>query len=220
MAMRTAVAVLGTGLATGLVAACGSAPVPTADLAKIAGVKASFGPQFKVTEVDPTGIDPKFLTGQRLPDGLRFSPESCAKFATGQLVPEGTEGNMAAVSAEGDGNRFVVIAVETNEAVPVVEPGSDCQKVSFAGGTMHGTVEAVEVPKIEGTKTIGVHRVLQAVVDGKSRAGEVYNYSAHFGNYQVIVAANPLVLPGKPTVPVNTQRARDLLIAGVNAIRQ
>ena len=58
MAMRTAVAVLGTGLATGLVAACGSAPVPTADLAKIAGVKASFGPQFKVTEVDPTGIDP------------------------------------------------------------------------------------------------------------------------------------------------------------------
>lgn len=207
-------------MATGLLAACGTGHAPTADLGKISSVKASFGPQFKVTEVAPTGIDPKFLSGQRLPDGLRFEPEACAKFATGQLVPEGTEGNMSALSAEGDGNRFVVIAVETNEAVPVVEPGSDCQKVSFAGGAMRGTVEAVEVPKIDGTKTIGVHRVLQAVVDGKPRSGEVYNYSAHFGNFQVIVAANPLVVQGKPTVPVNTQKARDLLIAGVNAIRQ
>jgi hypothetical protein len=206
-------------LATGLLAACSASHTPTADLGKISSVKASFGPQYKVTEVPPTGIDPKFLSGQRLPEGLRFEPEGCAKFATGQLVPEGTEGNMSALSAEGDGSRFVVIAVETNEAVPVVEPGSDCQKVSFAGGTMRGTVEAVEVPKIDGTKTIGVHRVLQTVVDGKPRAGEVYNYSAHFGNFQVIVAANPLVVPGKPTVPVNTQKARDLLIAGVNAIR-
>jgi len=30
---------------------------------------------------------------------------------------------------------------------------------------------------------------------------------------------NPLVVQGKPTVTVNTQKARDLLIAGVNAIR-
>jgi hypothetical protein len=202
-----------------LLAGCGSASAPRADLGKISAVKASFGPQFTVTEVPPTGIDPKFLSGQRLPEGLRFEPEGCATFATGQLVPEGTEGNMSALSAEGEGNRFVVIAVETNEAVPVVEPGSDCQKVSFAGGAMRGTVEAVEVPKIDGAKTIGVHRVLQTVVDGKPRAGEIYNYSAHFGNFQVIVAANPLVVPGKPTAPVNTQKARDLLIAGVNAIR-
>jgi hypothetical protein len=55
---------------------------------------------------------------------------------------------------------------------------------------------------------------------GKPRTGEVYNYSAHFGDYQVIVSANPLVLPDKPVAPVNTQRARDLLIAGVNAIRR
>jgi hypothetical protein len=135
-------------------------------------------------------------------------------------VPAGTEGNMSAVSAEGEGNRFVVIALETNEAVPVVEPGADCRKVSFAGGTVHGTVEQVEVPKIDRTQTIGVHRVLQTVVDGKPRTGEVFNYSAHFGHYQVIVAANSLVLPDKPLTPVNTQRARDLLIAGVNAIRK
>ncbi|HTY26803.1 MAG TPA: DUF5642 family protein, partial [Mycobacterium sp.] len=48
---------------------------------------------------------------------------------------------------------------------------------------------------------------------------EVFTYSAHFGVYQVIVTANPLVVPDKPVVPVNTRRATDLLVAGVNAIR-
>ena len=207
-------------LCAGMVAGCGTADrAPKADIAKISALKASFGPQFKVTEIAPAGIDPKVLAGQRLPDGIVFQPDSCGKFATGQLVPSGTAGNMSAVSAEGEGNRFIVIALQTDQAVPVVEPGPDCQKVSFAGGPIHGTVEAVEVPKIDGTKTIGVHRVVQTVIDGKPRTGEVYNYSAHFGDYQVIVSANPLVLPDKPPAPVNVQRARDLLIAGVNAIR-
>lgn len=210
-------------LCAGAVAGCGAQPAeraPSADLSRISSVKASFGPAFRVTEIAPTGIDPKVLAVQKLPDGIVFQPASCGKFATGQLVPTGTAGNMSAVSAEGDGNRFVIIALQTNEAVPVVEPGPDCQKVSFAGGPVHGTVESVEVPKIDGTKTIGVHRVVQTVIDGKPRTGEVYNYSAHFGDYQVIVSANPLVLPDKPVAPVNVQRARDLLIAGVNAIRQ
>jgi hypothetical protein len=206
-------------LCVGLLTGCGTDRNDRADIAKIAEVKASFGPQFTVTEVAPTGIDPKVLSGQKLPGGLKFEPPGCVQFASGQLVPSGTEGNMAAVSAEGEGNRFIVIAVQTNEAVPVLEPGSDCRKVAFAGGTVSGTVEAVEVPKIAGTKTIGVHRVVQTVIDGKPRTGEVYNYSAHFGDYQVIVSANPLVLPDKPVAPVNTQRARDLLIAGVNAVR-
>ena len=208
------------GCATAIVG-CGTESGPTADIGRVVEVKSSFGSQFSVTEVPPTGIDPKFLTGQKLPDGLKFEPAGCAEFATGQLVPTGTEGNMAAVSAEGEGNRFIVIAVQTNEPVPVIEPGADCRKVAFDGGAVRGTVEAIEVPKIDGATTIGVHRVVQTVaVDGKARTGEVFNYSAHFGNYQVIVAANPLVLPNKPTAPVNTRRARDLLIAGVNAIRE
>ena len=217
MLIRTMATVIACAAA---VAGCHSKAGPTADIAKIADLKSSFGTQFVVNEVPPTGIDPKFLTGQKLPDGLKFQPPDCAQFAAGQLVPTGTEGNMSAVSAEGQGNRFIVIAVETNEPVPVSEPGKDCGKVTFDGGTVRGTVEAVEVPKIEGTTTIGVHRVVQTTVNGKPRTGEVFNYSAHFGNYQVIVSANPLVLPDKPTVPVNTQRARDLLIAGVNAIRK
>jgi hypothetical protein len=206
-------------LCAGSLAGCRS-DAATADIAGIIDLKSSFGPQFAVTEVAPTGIDPRFLTGQKLPDGVKFEPADCAQFAAGQLVPTGTEGNMAAVSAEGEGNRFIVIAVQTNEAVPVNEPGPDCRKVAFGGGVVRGTVEAVEVPTIDGAKTIGVHRVVQTVTDGKTRTGEVFNYSAHFGDYQVIVSANPLVLQGKPTVPVNTQRARDLLIAGVNAVRR
>ena len=211
---------MATVMACAAVAGCQSKSGTAADIAKIAGLKSSFGTQFAVSDIPPTGIDPKFLTGQKLPEGLRFEPANCAQFASGQLVPAGTEGNMAAVSAEGEGNRFIVIAVQTNEPVPVSEPGKDCRRVTFDGGTVRGTVEAVEVPKIDGTTTIGVHRVVQTMVDGKPRTGEVFNYSAHFGDYQVIVSANPLVLANKPTVPVNTQRARDLLIAGVNAIRQ
>jgi hypothetical protein len=207
-------------MACAAVAGCQSKAGPAADIAKIADLKSSFGKQFAVSDIPPTGIDPKFLTGQKLPEGLKFQPANCAQFASGQLVPAGTEGNMSAVSAEGEGNRFIVIAVQTNEPVPVSEPGKDCRKVTFDGGMVRGTVEAVEVPKIDGTTTIGVHRVVQTMVDGKPRTGEVFNYSAHFGDYQVIVSANPLVLPNKPTVPVNTQRARDLLIAGVNAIRK
>jgi len=206
-------------LCAGWLTACGPGE-PAADIAGVAELRSSFGPQFSVTEVAPTGIDPKFLTGQRIPDGVTFEPADCARFAAGQLVPSGTEGNMAAIAAEGEGNRFIVIAVQTNEPVPVAEPGPDCRKVAFSGGTVRGTVESVEVPMISGAKTIGVHRVVQTVADGKTRTGEVFNYSAHFGDYQVIVTANPLVLPDEPTAAVNTQRARDLLIAGVNAVRR
>ena len=218
MVIRTvAAAVVCVGV---LVGCSGTGNGAKADISRISSIKASFGPQLSVTEVAPTGIDPRLLSGQKLPDGVKFDPPGCAPFATGQLVPPGTEGNMAAVSAEGEGNRFVVIAVETSEAVPVVEPGPDCRKVAFAGGTSRGTVEVVEVPTIDAAETIGVHRVVQTIIDGKARTGELFNYSAHFGVYQVIVSANPLVLPDKPVAPVNVQRARDLLIAGVNAIRR
>jgi len=206
-------------MCTGVLASCGSGGSPSADIAKVSALKPSFGPGFKVTEVPRTGIDPKLLAGQKLPDGLKFDPPGCATFATGQLVPPGTKGNMAAVSAEGQGNRFIIIAVETNEPVPVTEPGADCRKVTFSGGAVRGSVESVDAPKIDGAQTLGVHRILQTVINGQPRTGEVYNYSAHFGDYQVLVTANPLVVPDKPVAPVNTQRAGELLVAGVNAIR-
>jgi hypothetical protein len=206
----------------GLLTACGtgeSADLSHADIAHVANVKSSFGPEFKVTSVGPTGIDPRLLGPQTLPPGMTFDPADCAKAASQQVVPQGMKGNMAATTAEGDGNRFIAMAVETSEAVPRTDPAQNCQKVGFSGPGMRGLVEVVEAPQIDGVHTVGTHRVLQTTVDGKPRTGELYNYVASFGTFLVIVTANPLVLPDKPVAPVNTQRARDLLSAAVAAVK-
>lgn len=206
-----------------LVASCSSGAPPAADAhADIAGVldvKASFGPEFKVTTVAPTGIDPRILAPQTLPPGVKFEPPDCTKFANGLAVPGGLKGNMAATTAEGDGNRFIAIAVETSEPVPLADPGQTCQKVGFAGPGVRGIVEVAESPTIDGVRTLGTHRVVQTVVDGKPASGELYNYVAGFGDFLVIVTANPLVVPNQPVAPVDTQRARDLLAAAVAAVR-
>jgi Domain of unknown function (DUF5642) len=190
-----------------------------ADIAHVANVKSSFGPEFKVKSLGPTGITPRVLAPQTLPPGITFDPADCASAARRQVVPKGVKGNMAATTAEGEGDRFIAIAVETSEAVPVSDPPQNCQKVSFTGPGGRGLVEVVEAPQISGVHTQGTHRVLQTTVDGKPRTGELYNYIASFGNFLVIVTANPLVLPDKPVAPVNTQRARDLLTAAVAAVK-
>ncbi|OBH56347.1 hypothetical protein A5621_27360 [Mycobacterium colombiense] len=189
------------------------------DISKVADVKSSFGPEFKVSDISERGIDPKLLAGRKLPDGLTFDPANCAKVAAGPDMPADLQGNMSAVTAEGRGNRFVVIALETSKALPFNDPGKDCNKVTFTGPQMRGGVQVVEVPQIESTRTLGVHRVMQALTPGGPRTGELYDYSAAFGDYQVIVIANPLVLPNQPVAPVDTQRARDLLVKAVSAVR-
>ncbi|WP_353358371.1 DUF5642 family protein [Mycobacterium sp.] len=208
----------------GLLAACATGQsagqdFSHADIAHIANVKSSFGSDFKTTSVGPTGIDPRLLGPQTLPPGMTFDPADCANAATQQVVPPGVKGNMAATTAEGDGNRFIAIAIETSEAVPVSDPAQNCQKVGFTGPGVRGLVEVVEAPQIGGVHTVGTHRVLQTTADGKPRTGELYNYVASFGTFVVIVTANPLVLPDKPVAPVNTQRARDLLTAAVAAVK-
>jgi predicted small secreted protein len=208
----------------GLLAACATGQsaeqdLSHADIAHVANIKSSFGPEFKVTSVGPTGIDPRLLGPQTLPQGMTFDPSDCGKAASQQVVPAGVKGNMAATTAEGDGNRFIAIAVETSEAVPRNDPAQNCQKVQFTGPGVRGLVEVVEAPQIDGVHTLGTHRVLQTTADGKPRTGEIYNYVASFGSFLVIVTANPLVLPDKPVAPVDTQRARDLLTAAVAAVK-
>lgn len=212
-------AVLAVGC-VGLLAACSSDPGEvTADIGKVADLKSSFGPEFQVKAIAPTGLDPKLLAANTLPPGLKFEPADCSRFAVSQQLPQGVQGNMAAVAAEGNGNRFITIALETSEPVPFNEPGKSCRRIGFAGERMRGLVETVEAPRIDGVQTIGVHRVVEAVTGGKSRVGELYNYSAYFGPYQVLVTANPLVAPDKPVIPVDTARARELLVAAVAAVR-
>jgi hypothetical protein len=216
--MRIAVAI---GSAC-VLAACSSHSSDTAssaDITKISQIDSSFGPGYKVKDVPKTGIDPKVLSTHKLPPGLTFDPPECSSFVVGQDMPPGLQGNMAAVAAEGAGNRFIAIAMQTNEPVPFHEPGRNCLKVAFQGGRLRGLIEVVAAPHIDGARTLGVHRVLQTVVDGKPRSGEIYNYSAHFGDYQVIITANPLLRPDQPVTPVDTNRARDLLVKSVAAVR-
>jgi hypothetical protein len=209
-------------LCVALVSACSSAAnhEPVADIAKVADLKSSFGPEFKVTEVPVTGIDPKMLAAQKMPEGMTFAPADCAKFAAGQTMPTDVKGNMAGLSAEGDGNRFVVIAMETSAPIPLIEPGRNCVKVSFSGGAVRGTVEVVPAPPIVDVVTLGVHRILQATINNVPETGQIYSYRAQFGDYQVIVTANPLVDPDKPVASVDSKRAVDLLTAAVTAIKK
>jgi hypothetical protein len=208
----------------GALAACGSAEsaepdLSHADIANIRNLRSDFPAPFKVSDIAPTGIDPKLVEPQKLPAGMKFEPADCAQFANQQLLPSGVKGNMSAITAEGNGNRFIVIAVETSEAVPANEPTSNCQKVGYSGPALRGVVEVVDAPKIDGVQTQGAHRVVQTTVDGKARTGELYNYVAKFGTFVVIVTANPLVIPDKPVAPVDTKKAGELLSAGVSAVK-
>lgn len=199
--------------------ACSSGTSGQADIADVFEVKPTFDSGFQVTTTGPTGIDPKLLAPQTVPPGVTIDPAGCAKFAAGLAIPEGAQGNMAATTAEGKGNRFIAIAVETSEPVPPNDPGPDCQKVAFAGPGVRGLVEVVESPQIEGVKTLGTHRVVQTTVDGKPHSGELFNYVASFDSFLVIVTANPLVVPNTPVAPVDTAKARELLSAAVAAVR-
>ncbi|OBK28016.1 hypothetical protein A5659_06795 [Mycobacterium sp. 1165196.3] len=203
-----------------VLAGCSSPTHPAkVDINKVVDVKSSFGADYQVSDISERGIDPKLLAGRKLPDGLTFDPANCAKVAAGPDMPADLQGNMSAVTAEGRGNRFVVIALETSKALPLNDPGKDCAKVTFAGPQLRGGVQVVEAPQIASTRTLGVHRVMQALTPGGPRTGELYDYSAAFGDYQVIVIANPLVIPDQPVAPVDTQRARDLLVKAVSAVR-
>jgi len=198
-------------------AACSSGQ--SADVVKIADVKSAFGPEFTVSEIPKTGIDGKLLAAQKLPEGVTFDPADCAKFAVGPQFPPDIQGNMAAVTAEGGGNRFIAIALETSEPIAMPTPGDDCKMVSFVKGALRGTVEVVAAPHIDGVETQGVHRVMQSTAPGAPQTGEIYSYRASFGKYQVIVTAKPVASPGRPVAPVDTGRAENLLSAAVSAIR-
>lgn len=208
----------------GTLAACGTSEsaqpdLSHADIANIKNLRSDFPAPFKVTDIAPTAIDPRILEPQKLPPEIKFEPPDCGQFANQQVLPAGVKGNMAALTAEGDGNRFIVIAVETSEPVPVKGPPDNCHKVGFTGPAVRGLIEVVDAPKIDGVQTQGAHRVLQTTLGGKPRTGELYNYVARVGPLMVIVTANPLVIPGKPVAPVDTKRAADLLSAGLAAVK-
>ena len=85
---RTVLAVVSAGL----VAACTShsqVVIADPDITKILDLKGTFGPEYQVKTVAPTGIDPRAFAPQTLPPGLKFEPPDCAKFASGMAVSPG-----------------------------------------------------------------------------------------------------------------------------------
>ena len=205
-----------------LLAGCSPAPNAASsnvDIAKVAGVKSSFGSEFNVTSIGERAIDPKLLSARKLPEGLTFDPAACAKAAGGPDMPRRT----CRATSPRCPRRATVSATSSSRwrppDLPIQDPGKDCARVAFSGPQLRGAIEVIEAPHVDGTHTQGLHRVLQAVYDGGAHTGELYDYSAQFGDYQVIVIANPLVVPGQPIAKVDTQRARDLLVKGVSAVR-
>jgi hypothetical protein len=208
-------------LCTGLLVACGHTYfVKKLNIADLFAVRSTFGPDFYVRTAGPTRIDPKQLSQQPLPSGVTFDPPDCRAYASGQTLPSGLTGNMAALSAEGKGNRFIAIAIETS--VPVsLDPTitQKCQHVTFSDGNLRGTADIVDAPKIHDAQTLGTHRTLETTLATVAHSGEIYDYVAYLGNYLVMVTANALMIPNKPAAPVDVDRAKTLLTDAVAAIR-
>jgi len=206
-----------------LIADCsahGAANVPTTsaspavDIGNILSVKSLFGQDFKVQTIEKTAVDPKLLSPIQFQQGLAWDPADCAKYAW--TLPAGLKGNIATVSAEGQGNRFIAMAIETSEPVrPDPAIVDKCRHVSFSGAGVRGVVDVVDAPRIDGVTSLGKHRQLQT----SAASGELYTYVAYLDNYLVVVTANPLPIPNQPVPQVNVGRARQLLTDAVAAVR-
>ena len=207
-------------MCAGWLAACSTGqPAHETDVATVFTVKSTFGPEFRVRTDGPSGIDPRMVGPQQLPPSTAFDPPDCAKYATGQSLPQGIQGKMAAVSADGKGNRFTAIAIQANEQVPFEAVPDQCKHVTFKAGNLSGVTDVVDAPRIDGVQTAGTYRRIQATIGKIARSDEFYHYVADFGHSAVIVTAIPVVIPNQPPPPVDVERARRLLTDAVSALR-
>ena len=145
--LRTLLAVV----CAGLLAACsGGAPKndsSSADIARVLDVKSSFGPEFKVSTVAPTAIDPRLLAPQALPPGVssirRTAPRSRrprpSRRVSRATWPRRLPRAMATASSRSRSRR------RRRCQSPTL--GTACKKVAFAGGGARGLVEVVGVAR-------------------------------------------------------------------------
>ena len=190
------------------------------DTSKIFSVKSTFSPDFKVVTTGPTGIDPRLLAPQKLPPDITLDPPDCAKYALSQPLRPGLKGNMASLSAQGENNRLLAVAVETAQPVAYEAVSDHCKHIALTGRSLKGEIYAIDAPHIDGAKTLGTYSVLEATVADRTRSTESYHYTAYLGNHHlVLVAANPVLVPNQSPPPVNLDRARRLLTDSVAAVR-
>jgi hypothetical protein len=191
------------------------------DISKIVSVKSTFSDDFKVVTMGPTGIDPRLFAFQKLPPGMTLDPPDCGRYASGQALRPGVTGTMASLAAQGENNRFVVVAVETAQPVAYEAVSEHCKHITFTGRILKGEIDAIDAPHIDGAKTLGIYRVLDATVAGQARSTGSYNYTAYLGdNHLVLVAVNPVLVPNQRPALVNVDRARRLLTDSVAAVRR
>jgi hypothetical protein len=214
------VPLVGIVMCAGWLVACSHEHKPI-ETDKLFEVKSTFGDDFKVNTKGPKDIDPKMLGPQKLPPGVTFDPADCADYVASGRLPKGIRGKMSVISADGEGNRFVSIAVQADKDVPFdSEAAKNCQHVTFEAGKISGLIDEVDAPHIDGAKTIGTHREITATVgEGEQHSREVYNFAAYLGDWLVLVTANPLTVKGQPPTPVDADRARQLLTDSVSALR-
>lgn len=210
-----AVAVLGAAALTG----CSGKhqQIDTTDLFK---VESTFGDEFKTRTKGPTEIDPKMLRPESLPDGVTFDPPDCHDFVTAARLPKGSRGTMSMLAADGEGNRFTAMVAKTEAPVPFdAETAARCAHVTFGLGKLTGYVDEADAPQIDGVTTTGSHRQIDIEVEDGQRSSEIYNFTAYLGDSMVLVTAGPLVVRGQPPAPVDVDRARQLLVDAVAAVR-
>ncbi len=209
-----------TAICAGWLVGCGGSHHQPIDTSNVFRVESSLGEGFKTKTKGPTDINPKMLGPEKLPQGVTFDPDDCKDYVSGGRLPKGTRGRMSVLSAEGEGNRFTVIAVQADSDVPFdTETAKRCAHVTFEAGKVTGYIDEVDAPHIDGATTVGSHRQVEITVAEAQHSSEVYSFAAYLGDWMVLVTASPLRAKGQPAPPIDTDRARQLLTDSVSALR-
>jgi len=201
---------------------CGGSQKPV-DTTKLFNVQSTFGSDFKTQTKGPNDIDPKILGPQKMPPGVTFEPSDCADYAANSgRPPKGIRGKMSMVSILGNGNQLVAIAMQSDEQ-DLPYDGTDaekCKHVSFNAGKLTGYLDEVDAPQIDHAKTTGSHSEIEITgKDGQQQSRESYTFTAYLGTALVQVTANPQPVRGQPPAMVDADRARQLLVDAVAALR-
>lgn len=201
---------------------CGGSNKPI-DTTKLFNVQSTFDSDYKSQTKGPNDIDPKILGPQKMPPGVTFDPADCAEFAASSgRPPKGIRGKMSMVSIVGNGNQMAAIAMQSDQELPYdAAAAENCKQVSFNAGKLTGDLEEVDAPQIDHATTVGAHSQITITgKDGQTQSRETYTFTAYLGTALVQVTASPQQLRGQPPGMVDAERARQLLVDAVAALRE
>lgn len=223
MPVRVTLVLFSVGLMSGAQAltGCGGSHKPL-DTTKLFNIQSTFDSDFKTQTKGPNDIDPKILGPQKMPPGVTFDPAECADYAlTSGRPPKGIKGKMSMVSAVSSSNQFVAIAMQADQDLPSGDADDEkCKHVTFTAGKLTGYLDEVEVPHIDHAKTVGTHTEIEITgKDGQQQSRESYAFTAYLGSAMVQVTASPQAVRGQPPGMVDADRARQLLVDAVAALR-